>query len=44
MKQLVFILIAFIALATFIRAFDGGGGVEAATLSSLTVSEDVAEK
>jgi len=41
MKQLVLILIAFIAVATFIRAFDYGK--TESPIASVVVSEDVPE-
>jgi hypothetical protein len=45
MQKLVLILIAFIAVVTFIRAFDntGGEGPEASAIS-IDVSEDSPEK
>jgi len=41
MKQLVLILIAFIAVATFIRAFDYGKPEN--PIASVVVSEDILE-
>jgi len=45
MKKLVLILIAFIAVVTFIRAFDNGKTVDSTVSDiSISVSENIAEK
>ena len=45
MRKLVLILIAFIAVVTFIRAFDNGkAGVSHVSDITISVSEDASEK